>query len=334
MRINRQILLKIAQDTVAERARNERDIVSAYLIGSLLDEDYILGGATDIDLVFVHADAGALEREIVRLTDEVHLDIAHYPQKHYRQTRNLRRHPWHGPAIFGCKVLYDPQHFMDFTQASVRGQFDQPDNVMDRARQQAESARQVWLSFYSNPPQETGAKEIYGFLRAITQGGNAVASLYGAPLTERRFLLAFRQRAEAAGRLSLYPQVLELLGAPNVEKEALQLWLSAWRVCLESLPADSAPARLNPARIPYYLRAFEYILDGDQPMAVLYPLMRTWTLAACQLSEGADGLAAWQKACAYLGLLGAGFSERLEALDAFLDGVEEVLDEWAQANGI
>lgn len=334
MRINRQILLKIAQDTVAQRARKERDIVSAYLIGSVLGEDYILGGTADIDLVFVHADSTPEEREIVRLTDEVHLDIAHYPQKHYRQTRLLRRHPWHGPTIFGCKVLYDPQHFMDFTQASVRGQFDQPDNVIDRARQQAESARQTWLSFYSDTPKRIGAKDIYRFIKAIAQAGNAVASLYGAPLTERRFLLAFRQRAEAANKLSLYPKALELLGAPNVEKEALQVWLSAWRVCVESLPPESAPPRLHLARIPYYLRAFEHILDGDQPMAVLYPLLHTWTLAACQLPEGADGLAAWQKACAYLGLLEAGFSERLEALDAFLDGVEESLDEWAQANGI
>ena len=93
MRINRQTLLKIAEDTVAQRARQERDIVSAFLIGSLLEEDYLLGGTTDIDLVFIHAETVQDEREIVRLTDDVHLDIAHYPQKTFRQTRSLRRHP-------------------------------------------------------------------------------------------------------------------------------------------------------------------------------------------------------------------------------------------------
>ena len=334
MRINRQTLLKIAEDTVAQRARQERDIVSAFLIGSLLEDDYILGGTTDIDLVFIHTDPVKDEREIVRLTDEVHLDIAHYPQKVFRQTRNLRRHPRLGPAIFGCKVLYDPQHFMDFTQASVRGQFDRPDYIIDRAHQQAEYARQVWLSFYTDTPGQPGPQDIYKYIKALEHAANAVASLYTPPLTERRFLLAFRARAEAANRLSLYPGILELLGAPNVEKEALQIWLAAWRTCLESLPKENIPARLSPYRIPYYLHAFEFILDSDQPMAVLYPLMRTWTLAACQLPEEAEAMAAWKKACGYLGWLGAGFGERTEALDAYLDGVEEVLDEWARANGV
>jgi hypothetical protein len=334
MRINRQTLLKIAEDTVAQRARQERDIVSAFLIGSLLEEDYLLGGTTDIDLVFIHAESAQDEREIVRLTDEVHLDIAHYPQKTFRQTRNLRRHPRLGPAIFSCKILYDPQHFMDFTQASVRGQFDRPDYIIDRARQQAEFARQTWMSFYTNTPKQSDPQEIYRYIKALEHAANAVASLYGAPLTERRFLLAFHDRATAANRLSLYPGILELLGAPNVEKEALQIWLTAWRTCLEALPKEKTPTRISPHRIHYYLRAFEFILDGDQSMAVLYPLMRTWTLAACQLPDEAEPLAAWQKACQYLGWLGAGFTERVEALDAYLDSVEEVLDGWAQANGV
>ena len=56
MRINRQTLLRIANDTVAQRVRQERGILSAYLCGSLLGDDYLLGGCTDIDLVFIHID--------------------------------------------------------------------------------------------------------------------------------------------------------------------------------------------------------------------------------------------------------------------------------------
>lgn len=334
MRINRQALLHIAEDTVAQRARRERDIVSAYLCGSVLDDEFLLGGTTDIDLVFIHGDVPPVEREIVHLTDEVHLDIAHYAQKDFRQTRRLRMHPWLGPAIFNSKVLYDPQHFMDFTQASVRGQFTQPDHVMERARQQAEHARQVWMSFYTTAPKQPGAIDVYQYLKAVAHAGNAVASLYGPPLTERRFLLRYAQRAEAAGRSGLNAGMLGLLGASHADVESLQIWLVAWRVCLQTLPKDNIPPRLHPHRIPYYQRACETMLDGEQPKALLWPLLRTWTLAASLLPEDSDGVAAWQKAGNFLGLLGAGFGERIEALDAYLDTVEDVLDEWARTNGV
>src|SRR5512143_1211564 len=102
MRINRETLLNLASDTVARHAREDRGILSAYLCGSLLGEDYLLGGAADIDLVFIHMDAFPQAREIVRLTDEIHLDIAHLSQKDFREPRRLRLHPWLGPAISTC----------------------------------------------------------------------------------------------------------------------------------------------------------------------------------------------------------------------------------------
>jgi len=334
MRINRQTLCKIAEDTAAQRARRERDLLSVYLCGSVLEGDYLLGGTTDIDLVFIHADTPADEREIVRLTDDVHLDIAHFPQKDFRQTRMLRLHPWLGPAIFGCKVLYDPQHFMDFTQASVRGQFERPDYVLERARQQVDDARQIWMSFYTDMPDQPGPQELSLYLKAVEQAGNGLASLFGAPLTERRFLVNYRKRAETAGRPGLYAGILGLLGAQNVEVDAIQVWLAAWQVCLEALPSGKIPLRLHAARIPYYRRAFEAILDSDQPLSVLWPLLSTWTAAISYLPGDQDRTAAWHKACQYLGLLGGGFAERVEALDAYLDTVEEVLEDWGRANGV
>jgi hypothetical protein len=171
-------------------------------------------------------------------------------------------------------------------------------------------------------------------LRAVEYAGNAFASLYGAPLTERRFLLNYRQRVEAAGRGGLYPGILGLIGAPNIDLDALQIWQAAWRVCLEALPAESTTERLDAQRIPYYQLAIEAILDGDQPVAALWPLMHTWTLAATLLPDGVDSLSAWQKACGYLGLLEAGFAARVEALDAYLDMVEEALEDWARSNGV
>ena len=190
MRITPALLLKIARDTVAQRTRSDHGLLSIYLHGSLLEDDPLLGGTADIDLVFIHDEEHSVEREIQRLTDEVHLDIAHHARSDYRWARSLRLHPWLGPTIINCKILYDPQHFMDFTQASVRGQFNQPDNVLGRARGQADHARQMWFSLH-DLTSEPGLAEINLYLQAIEHAVNAVASLSGPPLTERRFLLRF-----------------------------------------------------------------------------------------------------------------------------------------------
>ena len=268
MRITRDALLKLAQETASQRARADLGVLAVYLHGSLLDDEPLLGGTADIDLFFVHNDDPIVEREIVRVSDEVHLDISHYSRKLYRQTHELRLHPWLGPILYGCKSLYDPQHFMDFTQASVRGQFNRPDLVLGRVRPQVENARRIWLSLKAakdSPSRETVSE----YLRAVGLIANAIAGLSGKPLTERRLLIHFPQRAEAVGHPGLYPGLLGLLGGPLVDAPAMRAWLPGWRLAVESLPDDQTPPRLSPPRIPYYLRAFDVILDSDQPLGVL-----------------------------------------------------------------
>jgi len=334
MRINRESLLRIAQDTVDQRVRKDRSLLAAYLCGSLLGENYLLGGTADIDLAFVHFDTPPAEREIVSLTDEVHLDIAHYAQKDFRQTRKLRLHPWLGPTIFACKVLYDPQHFMDFTQASVRGQFNRAEYVLGRARTQAEHARQIWMGFYRETPADPTPQECYLYLRAVGHAANAIASLSGSPVADRRLLLEFPSRAEAVGRPGLQPGLLGLLGAPQVDGATVRGWLKDWQSSLKKLPPENVPLRLHPARLSYYRRAFEALLGGVEPLVVLWPLLRTWTQAAGLLPPESPALQAWRQALEVLNLAGISFGERVEALDAYLDMVEDTLESWAQQAGI
>jgi hypothetical protein len=332
MRITRELLLKLGRDTVSRRVSEGRDLLAIYLCGSLLEEEFLLGGTTDIDLVFVHVDKVALQREISRLTDEVHLDIAHHDEREYRQTRRLRLHPWLGPALNGCTVLYDPQHFMDFTQAGVRGQFDRPDYVLQRSRKQLETARQIWFN-YQAETAEVGPQAIAAYLRAVTNAANAVASLSGPPLTERRFLLNFPARAEAIGRPGLHAGLLGLLGAPNLDVQSPGAWISLWNEAYQAVSPQLAPPRLHSDRRLYYLSAFESIVDGLQPEAVLYPLLRTWTMAVGLLPVDSPSRAAWRQAVTQLGIGGEAFAERLAALDAYLDLVEETLEVWARQNG-
>jgi len=332
MRITQATLLKIARDTVMIRERQYPDLLAVYLHGSVLEKNPLLGGTTDIDLFFVHINEVEERREIERLTDEVHLDISHHSRGDYRGTLDMRLHPWVGPTIFDCRIIYDPQHFMDLVQANVRGQFNRPDYVLERARGQAEHARQMWFELY-NLAGEPDLEQVDMYLRAVEHVANAVTSLTGAPLTERRFTLQFPARAEAIGKAGLYPGLLGLLGGPNVDAQKLTEWLEPWQQAYQAVPADQAPPRLHPNRQTYYLRALEAIIGSGQPQDALWPLLRTWCRAMTLLPAGGEEMETWRGVLLHLGLLGVEFKQRVAALDAYLDMVEEALDEWGRASG-
>jgi len=333
MRINRNMLLKIANDAVEKYVSDNRSIMAIYLQGSLLGDAPLIGNTADIDLFFIHSDEITVEREIIRVSDEVHLDISHHSHMLYRQPRELRVDSWLGPAIYGCKIMYDPQHFIDFVQASVRGQFNNPENVISRVRRQAEHAREMW-EYFNSTPRLPDTQDASLYLHALEHSANAVSGLSGQNLTERRFLLDLPHSAEAVRRSGLYPGFLGLLGAPTVDSGSMRSWLPEWRNAFTTIPANSAPLRLHPHRLLYYERAIEVFLNSQTPHDVLWPLWHTWTHAICALPAETPHRAAWQKAGEQLGLLGDGFTERIEGLDAYLDQVEELLDTWARENGV
>ncbi|MGE5221305.1 MAG: hypothetical protein ACM3PY_02635, partial [Omnitrophica WOR_2 bacterium] len=295
MRITSETLLKIARDTISQRSKTDRDLLAAYLHGSMLSGDAILGGTADIDLFFIHNGVVLQEREIIRLTEDVHLDITHHARAAYRHTKELRQDPWLGSTIYGAKILYDPQHFMDFTQASVRGQYNLPENIMAKSNGQAAQARQLWLSFVA----ETGWDEnerITQYLQAVELAANSIACLSGSPLTERRFLLEFPKRAEAIGHPGLSHGLLGLLGGSLVDADTLKSWLPLWCSAYESIPVDQTPITLHAYRLPYYRKAFEAILGSEHPQAVLWPMLRTWSQADGLLAEDASQHAGYQAA--------------------------------------
>lgn len=333
MRINRNMLLKLASDAVDRAVHDDRTVMAVYLQGSLLSDSPLIGNTADIDLFFIHRDEVKVEREIIRVSDEVHLDIAHHAHDLYRQPHELRLHPWLGPAIYGCRIMYDPQHFIDFVQASVRGQFTDPQNVITRVRKQAEHARQMW-EFFNDHPHLPDAGDIALYLRALEHTAQAVAGLSGAFLTERRFLLELSGRVEAVHKPGLYLGFLGLLGASAVEPGKMAGWLPGWRSAYQALPMEAAPIRLHVHRLLYYERAIEELLNGETPHKGLWPLWRTWTDIICSLADNSPYHSAWQEAGGQLGLLGEAFFEKVRGLDAYLDQVEELLDTWGRENGV
>jgi len=334
MRVTRESLIRIAKETAQERAYNDKNIIAAYLIGSLLSEDHLLGGVTDIDLVLVTANKPPMSREIVKLTPDFHLDIVFHAESEYHPPRELRVNPWLGYEIYDPMLLYESKHFFEFTQAAVRAgfEFHEPSLVLQRCRTLLGHGRKIWFDLM-DVGEDSGPKEVAHYLKSLYHAVNVIAELNGPPLPERRLLLMFPSLAEQANRPGLSAGLLGLLGAPGLEASTLEGWLPGWEsMFVAAFETGKADPRIHTARLNYYKKCFEAMLGSDNPTVMLWPLLNTWTRAAVVLP--AEECSAWQLACERLGLSGKRFMERVEGLDHFLDELDILLDEIAQANGL
>lgn len=334
MRITEEMLHKFAQDAVNLAAANDHTLVAAYLYGSMLYGSPLLGGAGDIDLVYIHLNRPKTKREIIRLTEDLHLDIEHHYQTGYQQARDLRTHPWMGPTLRDAQILHDPQHFMDFVQASVRGMFDRPETVLERARPLSESARQTWMDLNFSPPPSPSPADVKRYLCAIQEAANAVSLLSGNPVCGRRMLLEFTERADAIGKPGLYHGLIGLLGGHQADVDQLTHWLEQWKESFDRIDTHHASQAFQPERKSYYVKAFDILISSDRPLNVLWPLLETWTELTLALNTDEQTRNEYTMALTDLGLLGDGFYSRIDAFDKFLDLIEETLDDWAAEYGV
>jgi hypothetical protein len=324
MRVTRENLIRIAKETAQKQAFSDPGLAAAYLTGSLRTDNPFLGGATDIDIIFIHARAPKVRREIVALMPEVHLDILHNPRSDYARPKELRLHPWLGPELYDPLPLHGTRHLLEFIQAGVRDKYNEPASILARARCSAGHARQIWSGLKTS--QETGPALLLSYLKGVSHAANAVALLMNSnPLAERRFLLQFPGHAGAAGRPELTGLLFHLLGGDDVDVEGLKACLAA---CEKDFTAAAGRphvnARIALPRLAYYKLACESMLASESPHTLLWPLLLTWTLAARSLPPTHQ--LPWGSACKGLGLLGPGFAEKTAGLDKFLDTIEEMLE--------
>ena len=330
MRVTRETLIRLARENAKTRAFDNQDIIAAYLIGSLLNEDPFIGGLTDIDLVLVTAGKPPCTREIVKLTGDFHLDITYHARADYNPARELRVDPWLGPEVYAPMLIYDRERFFDFVQAAVRAgfEFHAPTFTLQRCRTLLAHARGIWTDLLEVGETVT-PRHVARYLKAVYHAACAVAGLNGNPLAERRLLLDFPALAEKANRPQMAAGLAGLLGASHLESGLPAEWLDAWSSSFTSAASSGrADSRIHPVRLNYYRKAFE-AMPG---FTALWPLLHTWTLCALVLPP--DQLKDWGAAIALLGLSGASFGEKVQGLDQFLDEIELLLDEIASANGL
>jgi hypothetical protein len=335
MRVTRETLIRIARETVKERSFNDKDIIAAYLTGSIVgNTDPMLGGTADIDLILVHASAPMQKRELVKLTPDFHLDIGHRAKAEFKSPRELRTDPWLGYELYAPMFLYEREKIFDFVQAALRAgnEFESIPLILQRCRKLLDHGRQIWIDL-SDIGDKAGPKEVSKYFKSLFHAANAVAELSGPPIQERRLLLEFPARAKAAERPGMVAGFLGLIGANGLDAESISAWLPAWKSAfVAASESGKADGRINSARLNYYEKAIHAILGGEQSTAALWPLLQTWTLSAQVLPEAE--VQSWRAIFESLGLVGERFAERVEGLDQYLDEIDILLDEIATANGL
>jgi hypothetical protein len=335
MRVTRESLIRIAKETAQERAFNDRGIIAAYLTGSLVssETDPMLGGTTDIDIIFVHAEEPKHRREFVTLTPDFHLDISHRAKSEFKRPRELRLDPWLGWEMYDPMLLYEREKFFEFIQAGLRAgfEFNAPAPALQRSRLLLSQGRGIWRDLLQ--VEDTVApKDVAQYMKSLYHAVNAVSELSGPPLQDRRLMLEFAPRAEMAQRPEMNAALAGLLGASHLDPAFIHDWIPAWRLAFESaMESSRVDPRVHSARLNYYEKAIRSILASETPRSALWPMLQTWTLAVEVLPEQTD---AWTAACDQLGFSSARFEEHVNGLDQYLDEVEILLDELATQHGL
>ena len=324
MQFTPEILRRHAQVLVEKEAKDNRDILAAYLRGSLLYGSPLLGGVGDIDLVFIHNSPPSIEREIRKLTPEIHFDIEHHDQLQYKTPRELRLDPWFGPSLRDAIPLYDPRHLLDYTQSGVRSNFDFPENVLVRSQKLLDQARQFWMDRQINPPHEI-LTELPEFFAALEKALNAITLISGPPLAIRRLGMEFPDRAELVNTPGLAIAFEHLLGAVNLPQEQLNEWLDHWTRAMQTLKKEPNQGPILVDQDTYFQAALGEMVQTKPPSAGLWPLLITWTEIISLLPENAEIRTPWIGALTSLGFAGNDYQVRLAAFDGFLELCESLI---------
>jgi hypothetical protein len=329
MRISRDHLIELARDETKRRTE-AGDVISAYVIGSVARSEPLLGGAADIDLVLIHDHKPLKAHEVVQLSREIHLDIAHHHRALYEEPRTLRVHPWLGPALCEPVFIYDPDHFFEWAQAGARGQFHRADHVHLRARAFLRRARQA------KSVLPLSRRWVKTFTRAVVEGANAVVSLSGFPAAGRRLFLELERASRSLNFPELSQAFLQLLSVDSPTGDEFAAWLPAWERAFAAAGEVSSKPSLASCRLTYFRCGYDALLQAERPEANLLNLLATWETALHTLQKRGrtdHHLQEWEGVLENLGLDKWSRAQRERSLDHYLDRIDTKVSDWADKHG-
>lgn len=335
MRITRDQLISTAQDTVKRATFGSNDLVCAYLTGSLTHDNPLIGGTTDIDLIYIHSVEVPMEREIIPITEDYHLDIAHFPQSYFSQPRKLRSDAWVGSFLCDYPILlHDTNHWFDFLRSGAFAHFYQPNNIIKRVRPFIETARGEWLVLRDQLLSKAHFNSLYTYLRIIKNAVNAISCLTSVPLTDRRLLIDFPRSAQAINKPGLAGGLVDLIVPIEPIEPDWDIWINIWDSAYSSIQQiEKKSISFSECRKAYYKKAILGLKDENSP-AALWVLLWTWARMASIIPVNNSSQRGYMDLLVQLNLDAKNFVERINSLDQFLDAIEETIDEWQIIAGV
>lgn len=348
--IERDVLLRLAREFAEEKGRARPTLVAGFLTGSVARAEPPLGDATDIDISLIDYDPPESYEPYVRLSDTVLIDYSYSHPQALQDKRMLRQHPLLGPSLYDAVPLYDPRHVFDLLQASVRGQFDEPENVYARARRAYGEACECFdtiARFRAEPvPVPLDRDELHSLHAVYEWVATAVLMITFRSHSHRRHMMQFEAAAIQLEQPQLHRLALRGLGYADLNADAIAelraQWLEIYQAAnrFHAGPWDEDRC-LHPTRELYYLRGFETLAEAGHAHNSL--LLLEHTLAACanQILTHAPPEAAapyLESYAAWLTRTKKGsaeeFAERVTLAGELLGRVDELLNSWARDEGV
>jgi hypothetical protein len=162
-----------------------------------------------------------------------------------------------------------------------------------------------------------------------------VVGLIGPPLTRRRFLLELNDRVETLGTSKVLIGFYGLLGFSEDKSAHSATWIDAFEEDFKSVSAsEETPVHLSTCRQCYYVDALHSLAESDEPRRAAWPLLRTWLDIKLNSKNALPNAEVWDDCLENLGLTLDTAEQKIEALDAYLDNLEIVIETWADEYGI
>jgi len=93
-------------------------------------------------------------------------------------------------------------------------------------------------------------------------------------------------------------------------------------------------AALSPCRQRYYSDAMQALADSDDPQQAAWPLLRTWLDVYLASNMTPPNSEIWKSCLETLGFSQESAEQKIEALDAYLDSLEIIIETWTDEYGI
>jgi len=135
MKYTKEYLLEAAQKFIAKKVERDPSISAVMLIGSLRGYDHLINHPIDVDLLILQNDPVIIENELVRISDDHHLDVHYDDYTAYENPKLLRADGLRGWAIWNAEILYQlGTVFLNSPSRRFDRSLMKPKNIIDRMR--------------------------------------------------------------------------------------------------------------------------------------------------------------------------------------------------------